>query len=125
LNLHDLASGAALHALGEPIDWRKERFIPKFEQAVLAFTLDELIERFGFPVPDFIKLDVDGNEERIIRGGLRTFSNPRLRSLLVEINENEPLVGLVESCGLKLAQRTLVTPPGETRDVFNVVFVRP
>ncbi len=125
LNLHDLASGAALHALGEPVDWRKERFVPKFEQAVLAFTLDELIERFGFPVPDHIKLDVDGNEERIIRGGLRTFSNPKLRSLLIEINENEPLVDLVESCGLKLAHKTLIATRGEGRDVFNAVFVRP
>ena len=51
LQLHDLTSGAALHALGQPVDWRGERFVAKFEQAVLAFTLDEFVERFSLPAP--------------------------------------------------------------------------
>ena len=125
LNLHDLASGAALHALGEPVDWRKKRFVPKFEQAVLAFTLDEIVERFGFPVPDHVKLDVDGNEDRVIRGGRKTFSNPRLKSLQIEINENDrPLIENIEACGLKLAKKTVLAMQGDSRDMFNAVFVR-
>lgn len=125
LNLHDLASGAALHALGEPLDWRGKRFEPKFEQAVIAFTLDEFVERFGLPVPHHVKLDVDGNEQRIIRGGQRTFSSPRLKSLLIEINENDrPLIELIESCGLMLAHKTRLAMQGDTQDMFNAVFTR-
>lgn len=125
LNLHDLASGAALHALGEPLDWRRKRFEPKFEQAVLAFTLDEIVERFGLPVPDHVKLDVDGNEDRVIRGGRKTFSNPRLKSLQIEINENNrPLFENIEACGLKLANKTVLAMQGDLRDMFNAVFVR-
>lgn len=125
LNLHDLASGAALHALGEAVDWRKARFAPKFEQAVLAFTLDELIERFGLPQPDHIKLDVDGNEDRIVRGGRRTLSNPALKSLLVEINENDrPLIDLIGMCGLRLAEKTRANLQGQYQDTFNAVFRR-
>lgn len=125
LNLHDLASGAALHALGEPVDWRGERFEPKFEQAVLAFTLDEIIERFGLPVPDHVKLDVDGNEDKVIRGGRRTLSHPALKSLLIEINESDhAMIGQIESCGLKLAHKTLLTMQGDSTDMFNAVFVR-
>ena len=52
LHLHNLESGAALHALGEPIDRRKERFQPRFEQSVMAFALDEFIERFAAPAPN-------------------------------------------------------------------------
>ena len=125
LNLHELASGAALHALGEPLDWRKQRFEPKFEQAVLAFTLDEIVERFGFPVPDHVKLDVDGNEDRVIRGGRKTISNPRLKSLQIEISENDrPLFESIESCGLKLAEKTLLAMQGNSQDMFNAVFKR-
>lgn len=125
LNLHDLASGAALHALGEPLDWRRKRFEPKFEQAVIAFTLDEFVERFGVPVPHHVKLDVDGNEHRIIRGGRRTLSSPVVKSLLIEINENDrPLIEAIESCGLKLAHKTRLAMQGDTRDMFNAVFAR-
>lgn len=126
LNLHDLASGAALHALGEPVDWRKERFTPRFEQAVLALTLDELIERFSLPLPEHVKLDVDGNEERIIRGAPRTFSNPAMNSLLIELNENDkPLIGRIESYGLKLAEKTRASLQGSYQDTYNAVFRRP
>ncbi len=116
LQLHGLESGAALHALGEPVDWRKNRFVPKFEQSVMAFTLDEFMERFGVPQPNHVKLDVDGNEPKILQGGRRTFSNPALKSLLIEMNENDrSLVGLIESCGLRLAEKTRANLQGPTR----------
>jgi FkbM family methyltransferase len=125
LQLHDLASGAALHALGQPVDWRGERFTAKFEQAVLAFTLDEFVERFSLPAPRHVKLDVDGNEEKIIRGGLRTFSDPRMKSLLIEINENNRLlIDLIESCGLRLETKTRVQMQGPHEDFYNAVFAR-
>ncbi len=125
LQLHDLASGAALHALGEAVDWRGQRFDSKFEQAVLAFTLDEFVGRFSLPAPRHVKLDVDGNEEKIIRGGLRTFSDPGLKSLLIEISENNSaLTDLIESCGLKLETRTRVQMQGPQQDFYNAVFAR-
>lgn len=126
LQLHDLASGSALHALGEPIDWRKNRFQPKFEQAVLAYRLDDLRAQFALPAPRHVKLDVDGNEMKIIEGGRRTFSDPALRSLMVEINENDrPLWALIESCGLRLDRKALVTMQGPQQDFYNAVFRRP
>ena len=121
LQLHDLASGAALHALGEAIDWKGERFEAKFEQAVLAFSLDELVERFGLPMPHHVKLDVDGNEDKIIRGGRRTLSSATLKSVLVEINDEEgPMVELMQSCGLKL---TAVERPDRAGG-YNAIFRR-
>jgi FkbM family methyltransferase len=126
LNLHDLASGAALHALGEPVDWRKARFEPKFEQAVLAYTLDELVERFALPAPAHVKLDVDGNERRIIQGGRKTFSSPTTRSLLIEINENDrELIAMIEDCGLKTESMTRANLQGAHTDTCNAVFRRP
>lgn len=120
LQLHDTQSGSALHALGDPVDWRKERFQAKFEQAVLAFSLDDLIDRYGLPLPRHIKLDVDGNEQKIIRGAQRTLGKAAVKSLLIEINVNDrPLIAMIESCGLKL---TTLTPAFEA--IHNAVFTR-
>lgn len=125
LNLHDLRSGGALHALGEPRDWRGNRFEPKFEQAVLAFSLDDFVGRFGVPAPAHIKLDVDGNEQKIIEGGRRVFSDPAMRSLMIEINENDAaLFALIESCGLTLTSKTAPSAPVGYRDTYNAVFSR-
>ena len=72
-----------------------------------------------------MKLDVDGNEEKIIRGGLRTFSDPRLKSLLIEISENNrPLIDLIESCGLRLETKTPTQMQGPQQDFYNAVFAR-
>lgn len=125
LNLHDVASGAALHSLGSARDWRGAAFTPKFRQAVLAFELDRFIELFGVPVPNYVKLDVDGNEAKIVRGGLRTLADPRVRSLMVELKEGDAeLIGLIESCGLRLRTRTRAAMQGEYQDTYNALFTR-
>lgn len=124
LQLHDMQSGAALHALGAPVDWRKERFQPKFEQSVLAFALDEFIERFALPPPNHVKLDVDGNEAKIIAGGQRTFSSPALKSLMIEINgDDRALIDTLEACGLQIAKKTRAGE-GELANTYNMVFRR-
>ena len=125
LQLHGLESGAALHALGEAVDWRQRRFQPAAEQSVMAFALDDFIERFSVPVPNHVKLDVDGNEPKIIAGGRRTFSDPALHSLLIEMSESDrTLIDLLASCGLKLARKTNAGLRGEHADACNAVFRR-
>ncbi len=125
LRLNNLESGSALHSLGEAIDWRKEAYISKFNQAVLAFSLDEFIETFATKIPNHIKLDVDGNELKIIHGAQKTLSNSTLKSILVELNINDKnLIEAIESCGLKMAEKTLAAFQGTHTDTYNVVFRR-
>ncbi len=57
-------------------------------------TIDNL-EKQGMVVPQHIKIDVDGGEFAIIEGGLYTFGNKNLKSVLVELDPactNIPLV---------------------------------
>jgi FkbM family methyltransferase len=125
LFLHDLMSGSALHSIEQPIDWRKNTYAAKHAQAVIAYTLDDFIDHYHPPFPTHIKLDVDGNEFKIISGAIRTLSDKRCRSLLIELNENDQkLIDLIESCGLKLAQKTKAAMQGEYEDVYNTVFYR-
>lgn len=68
-NYNTLNPGGALHSVGESIDYKGERFTPVWRQMVLCYKLDDLIDSFRLPVPNHIKLDVDGHELAVLRGG--------------------------------------------------------
>ncbi len=53
---------------------------------VEAVTLDDFVYEEGFPSPDFIKVDVEGAEDRVILGGRRLFQDAR-PIILAEVRE--------------------------------------
>ena len=55
----------------------------------IGFTADEFIARFNLPIPTHIKMDVDGNELRILAGASATLANPTLREMLIEVDTDE------------------------------------
>jgi FkbM family methyltransferase len=79
------APGAALHAFGRPVTQGEQPFAPRNRQGMLGVSLDDLTGPLGLPFPNHIKIDVDGIEERIIEGATRTLTDPRLKSVLVEV----------------------------------------
>jgi FkbM family methyltransferase len=125
LQLHNLASGAALHSVGEAVDWRGNRFEAKFEQAVMAFRLDDFVEMFKMPAPRHMKIDVDGNELKVIRGASKILSSPGFKSLQIELKEGDrTLIDAIEAYGLKLSRSTRAAFQGEHQDCLNAVFSR-
>lgn len=54
-------------------------------QGIATTTLDELVYTAGLPCPSHIKIDVDGIEPAIVRGGARLLSDPRVKSVLIEL----------------------------------------
>jgi len=85
LFLSDFMSGGSCHNFGESVDFNDRPFKSKFQQGCLAIPLDKLIADFGFPAPDYIKVDVDGLEHKVIAGALETIRTG-VRSVLVEVN---------------------------------------
>ena len=52
------------------------RFFPEDKYCVeIGMTLDTIVKSRGFPLPDLIKIDVQGAEKDIIAGGLTSLSN--------------------------------------------------
>jgi FkbM family methyltransferase len=84
-NYSTLSPGAALHALGESLDQLGRPFRPAFSQPVLSYRMDDFVAQFALPAPNHIKLDVDGVELKVLRGGAGILANPALRSVLVEV----------------------------------------
>ena len=91
IHMSSIASGAAEHSVDRPVDMYGEVFTPMAVLGVLAFQMDAFRKMFELPCPEFLKIDVDGNELEVLLGGAQTLSNPALRSILVEVREDSDL----------------------------------
>ncbi len=79
-------SGAQIR---QPVNELGQAYESLREEKILSCSLDSLIQDNGFPVPSFIKIDVDGHETDILNGMLQTLSNNTLQSMLIEFNNNK------------------------------------
>lgn len=122
--------GGSMSSFGEAINWRGESYTAKFKQAMVGFTIDDFISRFNPPFPGHIKIDVDGIEKKIVEGAAKTFSDRRLKSVLVELNtewkDYADILGLFEKAGLKLYKRShaAMFDGSELKAVYNHIFRR-
>lgn len=129
LRLASINPGAALHSFGTNLDFKGDAFVPVFEQGCLAISLDELVTQLGLPQPTRIKIDVDGLERKIIEGASKVINDPRLRDILVEINENDPgdqdLIRSLEDSGFcVIAQGSAVTDAEGKFRMSNLILRR-
>lgn len=84
LHISTMSAGAGAAALGENYPHMN---VPEGEishQGVFVTSLDHLVFDLGLPLPNYIKIDVDGIEEKILAGGRRVLADERLKGLLVE-----------------------------------------
>jgi len=88
LYLSDFFIGGSCHTFGEQIDHRLERRQSQYSQGCVSNTLDRLVMDGVIPVPNHIKIDVDGLEHKVVRGCAETLKDPHVKSVLVEINTN-------------------------------------
>ena len=103
LNVSNFQPGKSGHSFENTTDQYGEKYIPEFQQACMGYRLDSLIKDFSLPFPQHIKIDVDGNEKKIIDGFGAILYDERLKSLMVEINlKNEKqnnICGMIQSSG--------------------------
>ncbi len=131
LNYNNLTPGGALHALSEAIDYKGDSFQPILKQAVLAFSLDDLVKYLSLPIPNHIKVDVDGIELKILRGARETLTHPLVRTVLLEVEEGDQesrqIVEFLQGKGLKFHSKHRYVYGGEASpfsNVYNYVFRR-
>ncbi len=92
-----------------------------FQQSVPVFSIDDYVRIFNLPVPDHVKLDVDGLEHLILSGGMETLG--QVKSLMLEVEGTESqkttLLDLVQATGLR--EKSIDVRDGKGR---NHLFVR-
>ena len=125
LNMQNMESGAALHSLGVSKGWSGKEFIPVYKQAVLSFEMDRLVEMFKLPKPNYIKIDVDGNEKRILKGAKETLKSDVLRSLLVEMREDDKdIPAILAAAGFMVIEKRRAQMQGEKDNLVNAIFIK-
>ena len=117
--------GSTVKILDRPvIRMNEDIFQPGHVQYVIKEKLDDLIERYHLPKPNYIKIDVDGSEESILRGAKKTLSQ-NVNSLLIEILEPEgksaTIVKFLLDLGFKLYKKKQVE---DYKGLFNCIFVK-
>jgi FkbM family methyltransferase len=91
-------------------------------QTALVLSMDELVEQFGVPCPNYIKIDAPGMIESIIAGGARTLARPEVREIHVELRDSKAgrrVTAVLEESGLRPRDRFT---HGSTADVTFVRF---
>jgi hypothetical protein len=100
-------------------------------QGCFSTTLDSLVTRGVLPVPNHIKIDVDGLEHKVLAGCRRTLEDRQVRSVLVEINTRLPehlrIVESMKSLGFRWSDSQVAAAmrrEGPFTGVGNHVFQR-
>ena len=106
----NLTAGDANHAVGEPLNWELQNFSDNiaFAQGCITFKIDTLVETNKLPIPDYIKIVVDGFEHKVIKGALETLKNKKIKSVIIELSPHLPehmeSVEILQNLGFKFSQ---------------------
>lgn len=130
-NMSTVEIGGALSSFGEVTDYWGKPYKPEFRQAMIGFSLDDFIAHFNPHFPTHLKIDVDGIEAKIVEGGMHTLSDPRLKSISIELDvkrasEEAYVSNLLTQCGFELRQRkhSDLIEQSVYASSYNYLFVR-
>lgn len=119
------------HEFGAEVDTSLRPKKALFAQGSISHKIDSLIESGSIPVPNHVKIDVDGIEHLVIEGASETFADKKLKSVLIEISPHIPehlkIVNIMSSFGfifdsdqVERARRK----EGSTKDYAEYIFRR-
>jgi FkbM family methyltransferase len=102
--------GHSMSTFSYNTDFEGKNLIPEQKYNIYGRTIDYLIEAKILKCPNYIKLDVDGIEHKILNGAKKTLMNKDLSSILVEVNENfydqhEIIVKIMKDTNFTLASK--------------------
>jgi FkbM family methyltransferase len=134
LNMTNTDLGGAINEFGtelkevEIADQAREVI---FRQGTIGRTIDDLITSSGFSVPNHIKVDVDGIEQKIIHGARATLRRREVKSILIELDEKNAdhvrdVIEIMGSSGLELTQKrhSEMIEDSPFKSAYNYIFRR-
>ena len=121
LNVSSFDPGVGMHGFGIDVDQFGNAIKTKFRQGSIGCSIDDFVRTFKPPLPDYIKIDVDGLEPDIIRGGHETLSAPGVRSVIIEMEGSE---ARLSELARMMSNLGFAARPKRKAEYRNVVFDR-
>jgi FkbM family methyltransferase len=124
--------GGALSTFGQDFGWDGKKIRQVFEFRTLGLSMDNAAQRLVIPLPDYIKMDVDGLEHMILKGGPEVLK--QIKGILIEVNDDfheqsDQCQSLLTDAGLILKEkRHSDMIAGSTtgfQNSFNQIWARP
>ena len=84
----EFIEGWAMNSFGKNLDFEGKNFVSKNKYKIYGTSMDYLIENNILEIPNYIKIDVDGIEHLILKGGQSFLKDLKIKSISVELNEN-------------------------------------
>ncbi len=132
LNMTSMDWGGALSTFDKGYGHDGEAIRKVFEFPTIGLSMTDAVKLLNIPVPDYIKMDVDGIEHLILKGGMDVLR--KAREVLIEINDqfdeqaNDANKYLLEA-GFVLKEKRHAEyfdqQSGSGKHTFNQIWVRP
>lgn len=129
LNMTTTEWGGALSTFGQSYGHDGKPMEKVFEFPTIGLSMVDAVELLKIPQPDFIKMDVDGIEHLILKGGMPVLK--KTRGILIEINDKfddqaRESDRLLRESGfvLKEKRHAEVFNTGMAQYTFNQIWVR-
>ncbi len=90
LHIQDTTPGAALHSvLTQDCEKTQMGHAVVWKEGVATITIDDFYKISGI-IPNILKIDVDGNELKILNGARKIFMKKNFRSIIIEMIDSLP-----------------------------------
>ena len=78
--------GSACHSIDQP-ESEGNKYIPQHMQGIYVLSVDHFCSENDVPMPNHVKIDVDGAELGILEGMKEVLKNHELKTIMIEITE--------------------------------------
>ena len=123
--------GGALSTFGQKFGWDGKAIRQVFEFQTIGLSMEDAMQRLAIPQPDYIKMDVDGLEHFILKGGLSVLAG--VKEILIEVNDDfqeqaDQCRSLLTQAGLVLMEKRhsemIATNLNGFQNAYNQIWVR-
>jgi FkbM family methyltransferase len=132
LNEGDFIEGGALNVFDNEKNYEGKIFKAKNKYQIMGVSGDNLIKLKILKIPNYIKIDVDGNEHIILEGMKKILLSKNCKGVSIEINDRykvqkKKVIEILRKKGFKFQhkkQSELISKSDVFKDSYNYVFLK-
>lgn len=133
MNEGQFTEGGALNTFGKEYNFEGKKFRSSMKYNIYGTSINYLVKNSILDIPDYIKIDVDGIEHLIIKGGDKILHNKKIKSISIEINENfkeqyKKIISLMYKFNFKLLHKKhneqMFSKKNKFNKVYNYLFIK-